>query len=643
MKPLQQIAYIFRMEWRGFVRHPKMLIAAAAVVVLPTLYALIYLSSVWDAGNNTQSLSVGLVNLDEGLAYRQQEFNVGEQVVAKLRANHRFGYVDVQDAASAKLQVQRGHLAFALIIPQDFSSNAVPGAQPGGGKLVIYSTEGNNYDTAIIAREFATELGHQVNESLNERRWALVLNSASGSQHSIDQLRQGVHELHHGAEQLQTGAEQAAIASQKLSKGTSKAQAGVQQLTDGMRQLGAGLRTMDAKRPRNHDLKRLRAGAESLASGDQELSRGLDTLQAGSSKIRQAVEGFQQEANDSLLAPDRLKEGTMQLAHGAAQLDDGLKTADNAQHQLADGADQLSAGVTTLTEGVHALSQGIHTAASKLPEDNQLDTLDQGMSTLAHGNAELADGLQKLQHGSQSLSAGLDLLAHALPANIDAPGGSAAGMAHSVLPVMEVSAPIANSGSGFIPNILPAALWLGAGVAAFLIHARTLPRHAQQFHRTTQLLGKIAIPAVVVILQALLLGFSTQRFLALHVAHEWAYGVTLLVSGVSFLAIVLLLSRALGDAGKALAMVLLAVQLSSSGGVLPVELSGGWFTQISPWLPMTWVVRAIKASVFGAFEGNWLTPLLVVASSGLTALGLAIFVGRWRFVKANALRPVIDL
>ena len=394
---------------------------------------------------------------------------------------------------------------------------------------------------------------------------------------------------------------------------------------------------------RNQDLKRLQAGAESLTNGEQELSRGLDTLQAGSVKIRQAVEGFQQEANDSLLAPDRLKDGSTQLAHGVEQLDNGLKTASNAQHQLADGADKLSNGISTLTEGVRALNQGIHTAATKLPEDNQLDALDEGMNKLAHGNADLASGLQKLEHGSQHLAAGLDLLAHALPANIDTPGGSAAGMAQSVLPVMEVSAPITNSGSGFIPNILPAALWLGAGIAAFLIHTRTLPRHAQHFHRVTQLLGKMAIPAIVVVLQALLLGFSSQRFLAFHVANGLAYGTTLLVSGLSFLAIVLLLSRAFGDAGKALAMVLLAVQLSSSGGVLPVELSGGWFTQISPWLPMTWVVRAVKASVFGAFDGNWSDPLLVVGLSGLAAIGLALFVGRWRFVRTQALRPVIDL
>jgi putative membrane protein len=106
---------------------------------------------------------------------------------------------------------------------------------------------------------------------------------------------------------------------------------------------------------------------------------------------------------------------------------------------------------------------------------------------------------------------------------------------------------------------------------------------------------------------------------------------------------VLLLTKAFGDAGKAMAMVLLAVQLSSSGGVMPVELSGGLFTQISPWLPMTWVVRAVKASLFGAFDAQWAQPLAYVAASGTAAMLLAMVVGRWRFVKTNALRPAVDL
>ncbi len=74
-----------------------------------------------------------------------------------------------------------------------------------------------------------------------------------------------------------------------------------------------------------------------------------------------------------------------------------------------------------------------------------------------------------------------------------------------------------------------------------------------------------------------------------------------------------------------------------------MELSGGLFAQISPYLPITWVVISIKASLFGAFEGAWQQPLKWVAMAGWVAALVACFVGRWRFVKPSAMRPSLDL
>jgi putative membrane protein len=106
--------------------------------------------------------------------------------------------------------------------------------------------------------------------------------------------------------------------------------------------------------------------------------------------------------------------------------------------------------------------------------------------------------------------------------------------------------------------------------------------------------------------------------------------------------IVFALTRAFGDAGKALRSVFLAVQLSSSGGVLPVELSGALFADISPWLPLTWVVRAIKATMFGAYDSAWQGPLALVAMAGLVAALSSCFIGRWRFVRPGSVRPAVD-
>jgi putative membrane protein len=642
LNPLLQVLRIARIEAGFIVRFRKFAFAALVVACIPALYAVIYLSSVWDPAANTHSLAVALVNLDKGVAFHDHEFNIGNEVSTKLKAKKTFGFQDFADETSARRAVREGKIAFALVIPADFSSNAVPGARTGGGKLVVYTSEGNNYQGAHLARRFATDLGTAVNSSLNERRWALVLSTAAGSEHSLEQLRDGAKQLRLGAKELSDGSALTANGARALNGGMVRLNDGVGQMVDGMHQLGAGLRTMDAARPTAADLTRLKTGADTLASGHGELEKGFVELKGGTKRLKAGVFDFRNETADSLLVPSSVTDGLDKVADGIAQLDTGLHTAADAQSRLADGATRVSGGVTALTQGMQTLGNGIHTMVVKLPEERKLNSLGDGSAQLLAGSTSLADGTEKVKNGALRLHDGIELLANSLPAAINTLEGSAEGLANSVQPQIEVDAPVQNQGSGFAPNVLPAALWLGAGIIAFLFNVRVMPCIAQDYRPLTQFLGKIMVPATVVLMQAFLVLVAVMFLLHIHILHPGAFVLTLTISSLTFLSIVFALTRALGDAGKALAMLFLAVQLSSSGGVLPVELSGGVFAHISPWLPMTWVVQAIKASMFGAYDSGWMAPLMQVALAGLAAMLMASFVGRWRYVEHTEMRPPIE-
>ena len=642
MSLLSQILFILRMEAQAFSRYPKLFAATLLVAFIPALYAFIYLSSVWDPASKIGALPAGLVNLDQGVEYRGQVFNAGWEVAASLRDKKTFGFKDFAQEAEAREQVRMGALAFALVIPRDFSSNAIPGHEAGAGKLVVYTSEGNNFESALLARNFARELGHDVNESLNERRWKLVLLNAAGSQRNVDRLREGVNQLRTGAHELSKGMGPLVSGARQAVSGSQRLNGGVDQLNNGMRQLGTGLKTMDAKRPRNSELDKLKVGAEQLAAGHAELSKGMTELQAGSQVIRGGVDTFREQARDSIMVPAKVIENLDQLYNGVTQLDAGLQAAADAQGKLADGADKLSAGMGSLATGMRSFNQGLRTMVQKLPEDSLLDELDRGTDALVSGTTALADGTQNARLGTDRLSAGLDLLWSSLPGDVDKPDGSAKGLANSVSPVVEVDAPVPNSGNGFAPNIIPAALWLGAGVAAFLIHVRVLPKRAQNFSGPAKLLGKLAIPLLIVLLQAALLYATVVWGLQIRVARVDLFALALALSSATFLCIVFALTRVMGDAGKAASMIFLAVQLSSSGGILPVELSGTLFSEISPWLPLTWVVRAMKVCMFGAYGNEWQHPLEVIAITFLIALASSCWIGRWRYLRPSAMHPAVD-
>ena len=644
MKLLHQIAFLVRMEARYFIQHTRLLLAAAVIVLVPSIYALIYLSSVWDPEGHTRSLAVGIVNLDDGVQYREHSFNIGQELEARLLASQQFGFRRIADEAGAREAVRLGQLSFALLVPAGFSAQAIPGAAPGNGKLVVMASQGNNYQSAAIARHFAETVGKELNQSLNERRWALVLRDAAGSQSGVERLRSAVTELHNGALELRSGSTQLVNGARALSTGSHTLEEHVEQLTDGVKQLGAGLRTMDSKRPHNSELTALRTGAEALVSGHAELEQGLAQLHAGAKELHSGVGSYRTQTQASFFVPDSVSEGLGALHEGLTRLETGIVAAQSGQTQLQDGARKLSTGVAALTSGMRSMNLGVRAMVEKLPEDAQLDKLADGGHQLSSSTQVLPDGLRKFDGGMQRLEGGIALLQQSLPAGISAPEGSASGLAQSVEPVMEILAPVHNSGESFAANVIPAALWLGAGVAAFLIHVRVLPRHARQFPAPARFLGKVLLPAMLVLLQTFVLWLVLRLVLHMHVVHQTAFALTLVLTAVTFLLMIVALTLLFGDAGKGFAMILLAVQLSSSGGVVPVELSGGWFMQISPWLPLTWVVHALKASMFDAYAGAWHLPLAQLTFVILLTVLIGSYLGQWRYIKQSGhVRPALDL
>jgi putative membrane protein len=639
----RQIHAISRLEVLSMRVQSKVAWSMLAVALIPALYSVIYLSSLWDPASHSQALNVGIVNLDQGLVYRDSHVNVGQDLSQTLQSAGTFNYQVMDSAESAKQHVRQGQLAFALIIPANFSSNAVPGEAPGAGQLVVFASQGNNIETARIAQQFATELGHKINERLNEQRWSLVLLNAAGSKQSLTRLNQGLKQLHLGASELSEGTSKAAQSAKSVHMGAQQLSESVSQWRLHAQKMDAQVRQLEAQLPRNSDLRRLDDGAQTWANSANELGQGLLRLHQGTRDLSTPVSTFKTEAEQSLWVSAALKDNVLQVSQGLQQLDQGLQTAAQSGQKLDEGAQSLRTGVNALTMGVRNMSTALKSVTSELPEAVQLEALSRGASDLANGSGSLVQGHEKISAASQALEMGLALVEKAVPDMDMTPDGSPEGLADSVRPLLEMEAVVQNNGIGFIANVIPAALWLGAGIAVFFVNLRVLPRLAQPFHPAAQWLGKLVLPGTLVLIQSLTLLFTILVVLRVHVVHPWALTLILVSAGWAFLCLISTLTCFMGDAGKAMAMVLLALQMTSSGGVMPVELSGSFFATLSPWLPITWLAHGLKAALFGAYEGTWLLPWLQLTGVGLGAAALTMVWGRWRFVSIRQLRPRLDL
>jgi putative membrane protein len=603
-----------RTEVQLFRRFPRLKLATLAIALVPAIYALIYLSSVWDPNAKTSALPVGIVNLDAGMHYQNQDLNVGTELALALEAKGAFAFRKIPDPTTAKSAVEAGTLAFAVVIPPNFSAQAVPGATAGAAKVKVILSEGNNYSSAGFAKRFAVELGHQLNETLNEKRWSLVLSSLDGSGKSLTHLQAGVAQLRSGSKGLSDGA--AAYADVAT------------QVAGGFKQVGAGVRTLDTKWPADADLQSLRSGTQALSAGQREMTKGLEQLHTGATRLTEGATQMRDQTASVPLVGSRISKAAGELAAGNAQLVDGLGKARDSSAKLAQGAGQLEAGTAQLVSGVSAMGDGVKTLAGKLPEDARLDAFAAGGKSLASGAARL--------------HAGIELLEASLPKAVGKLDGSARGLADSVEPELEILAPVLNNGSAFAPNMISVALWIGAVMIATLFNMRLMDDQNANLPRLAKSLGKFSAPLLVALLQVLGMFVVVVFGLGVGVSHPGYFVVTLLTASLVFLAMLFAMLRVFGEAGKLLAVLLLTLQLAAGGGIMPIELSGDFFRAVHDWLPFSWVVKAFRVSLFDALQGDWVTPWLVAVGGGVFAFMVATFAGRWKVVSEQDYVPGID-
>ncbi len=599
MSVLRDALAVARLESGLLARFPRFRLSLAGIVLIPALYALIYLESVWDPASRTGALPAVIVNLDQGARFHGTQVHLGEELSRTLQQRRAFGFTMGENEAQARRDVRAGRTLFALIIPKDFSAEALAGERPGGGKLVVYASEGNNYTGAGFARRFADELGHRVNEAINERRWSLVLGEAAGTGDRLQQFRAGLAQLRQGAQAQTQGLAQAADASERLVTGAAQLAEGTVQFVDGARRSAAGVKQL----------------AERAGALDSQARGAMLALGPG------AGAQLPEETGQTTIAP--LPGGTASVARPS-------------------GA-EITRSLMPLTEGLSALTAGLTGLSAALPVDEQFEPLTTGARQQVEASRQFAAGAVELKAGALRLNAGLELLAASLPTQVESIGGTARGLAASVEPEVQIDAPVSNEGTGFAPNFLPLALWLGAVMTGFIVNLRRLPREVESIGRPALLLGKACLPVLVVLAQALAVLLMSRFALNIQAAHPVGLVLTLAAASVCFMLITLALVRAFGDAGMALASMLLIVQLSSAGGIVPIELTSEFFRHLNPWLPFTWVVRAVRASMFGAFDSEWLSALGLVVLAALAAGLLATWVGRWRFVPGNDYRPALDL
>ena len=197
--------------------------------------------------------------------------------------------------------------------------------------------------------------------------------------------------------------------------------------------------------------------------------------------------------------------------------------------------------------------------------------------------------------------------------------------------------PIANYGSAMAPFYTILSIWVGAIILCAMLKVTisdrekahvlglgdTLPRIAGPsgpgnasrwgLRLDHEYFGRYAIFALLALLQGTLVCLGDMYFLGVQANHALQFLAVGWLAALVFSNIVYTLTVSFGDIGKAVAVVLLVMQVAGSGGTFPIETLPKFFQMLYPFLPFPHAIDAMHAAMAGSYGNEYLLDMVYLA------------------------------
>lgn len=353
-----------------------------------------------------------------------------------------------------------------------------------------------------------------------------------------------------------------------------------------------------------------------------------------------------------------------------------VENAKNSYEQnLRPQIDALSEPVSRLSNDIEVIGEdirGIRGTLSGSPVDTLRKTsaATMGLSTRFDNLAARFDEIHNALEEAKD-TGDLSRIADAIG---DDPSALAAQLAAPVQVEEDPVFPVQSFGAGMAPFYATLALWIGALLSSVLIRTTVRSRGAQKvgdevgadeveaavdeaqgdeandeasdeasdevnaeasdaqinavqaddYTRVEKYFGRFATFASVGLVQSTLMVLGLQVYVGIEPAHRFLMLLAGWVISLVFMMIIFSFVFTFDNAGKAICVLLLVMQVSAAGGAYPLPLVPQWVQNISPWLPGTYAIDMFRSSIAGIYEADYWKLMFMLALFIIPSLILAL-------------------
>lgn len=428
---------MLKKEWKSLFQNKILLLVVIAVIMIPVIYAGLFLKSMWDPYGEVSHLPVAVVNKDKPVEYEGTTLNVGEELIENLEENDSLAFHFV-DSRVAEEGLEKGIYYMVITIPEEFSANAATLMDETPSKMVLqYETNpGTNYIASKLSESALVKIrdavASQVTETYAQTVFDQIAQAGDGMQEAADgagKLKDGLTDASDGSKSLADNLKVLASSTltfkngaETLTNGLKDYTDGVARVDDGAKQLRDGVKTLTGKVPEltegvtqlNGGLKDYTDGVARLNQNSQPLKEGADSLASGSEALRQGTQALSSGAEKYISGADILAGSTTAYVAGASKLAEGAKRLSGLENlsevssavsqlntavsvgssstpALKDGTMQLETGLGALYEQLTALTAGAQSGKEAVSGENAESAENTG-----NGDAVISDALAQI-------------------------------------------------------------------------------------------------------------------------------------------------------------------------------------------------------------------------------------------------------
>ena len=159
---------------------------------------------------------------------------------------------------------------------------------------------------------------------------------------------------------------------------------------------------------------------------------------------------------------------------------------------------------------------------------------------------------------------------------------------------------IKNYGSAMTPFYTVLSIWVGALLMSSLLTTKVEDEEGK-YKPCEKYFGRWILFLVISLLQTLVITLGDMYILGTQAVSPYRFVFYGLLISALFSSIIYTIVHLLGNVGKAICIILLVLQLGSSGGTFPIQMTSSFFQALYPKVPFTYSIGLLREAVGGVY------------------------------------------